>query len=129
MTNNICDIERDSASGRRTLPVLLGRRRARSVYGVLALLWYLPIFGLTGIFAASFQAGERYSVSFNGAQFVMMLEIVFLIECLVTVIRLLLLPLTPETRARGMKSITRANVILGFVYTFDVVAAMGLYGG
>lgn len=28
MTNNICDIERDKDAGRRTLPVLLGRKRA-----------------------------------------------------------------------------------------------------
>ena len=32
MTNNTCDIEKDIEAGRRTLPVLLGHDRARSVY-------------------------------------------------------------------------------------------------
>jgi len=34
MTNNICDIERDQKSGRHTLPVLLGRKRALTVLAV-----------------------------------------------------------------------------------------------
>jgi 1,4-dihydroxy-2-naphthoate octaprenyltransferase len=43
MTNNVCDIERDCAVGRRTLPVLLGRPRARSLYRALAALWILSV--------------------------------------------------------------------------------------
>jgi 1,4-dihydroxy-2-naphthoate octaprenyltransferase len=38
MTNNLCDIERDHAAGRKTLPVLLGRERARKLYLLLFLL-------------------------------------------------------------------------------------------
>jgi 1,4-dihydroxy-2-naphthoate octaprenyltransferase len=47
MTNNVCDIERDSAAGRRTLPVLLGRPRARSLYRALAALWLLAVCALS----------------------------------------------------------------------------------
>lgn len=32
MTNNTCDIEKDTQSGRKTLPVILGRERARKAY-------------------------------------------------------------------------------------------------
>ena len=32
MTNNTCDIEKDVEAGRHTLPVLLGRARARRLY-------------------------------------------------------------------------------------------------
>jgi 1,4-dihydroxy-2-naphthoate octaprenyltransferase len=35
LTNNISDIERDAPSGRRTLPVLMGRKRAVVLHGVL----------------------------------------------------------------------------------------------
>jgi 1,4-dihydroxy-2-naphthoate octaprenyltransferase len=43
MTNNTCDIERDRRSGRRTLPALLGRERARRLYRLFAGLWLLSI--------------------------------------------------------------------------------------
>jgi 1,4-dihydroxy-2-naphthoate octaprenyltransferase len=48
MTNNLCDIERDQAAGRRTLPVILGRERARKCYLslVLLMLLSLPVIGL-----------------------------------------------------------------------------------
>jgi len=32
MTNNTCDIERDALIGRKTLPILLGRSRVKSIY-------------------------------------------------------------------------------------------------
>ncbi|MDR1238840.1 MAG: prenyltransferase [Treponema sp.] len=48
MTNNLCDIERDQRAGRKTLPVLLGRERARKLYLFLFLLMILslPAIGL-----------------------------------------------------------------------------------
>jgi 1,4-dihydroxy-2-naphthoate octaprenyltransferase len=48
MTNNLCDIERDQLAGRKTLPVLLGRERARKLYLLLfvLLLVSLPALGL-----------------------------------------------------------------------------------
>ena len=42
-TNNTCDIERDEPSGRRTLPILLGRDRARFLYRALVVLWIIDI--------------------------------------------------------------------------------------
>lgn len=39
MSNNGCDIEKDIAAGRHTLPVYLGRKRTRRLYHDLLLLW------------------------------------------------------------------------------------------
>ncbi len=39
MTNNTCDIEKDIEASRRTLPVLLGREKARSLYHGLMIVW------------------------------------------------------------------------------------------
>jgi 1,4-dihydroxy-2-naphthoate octaprenyltransferase len=48
MTNNLCDIERDALAGRKTLPLLLGRERARKLYLFLFVLMLasLPVIGL-----------------------------------------------------------------------------------
>jgi 1,4-dihydroxy-2-naphthoate octaprenyltransferase len=48
MTNNLCDIERDALAGRKTLPLLLGRERARKLYLLLfaVMLVSLPVLGL-----------------------------------------------------------------------------------
>jgi 1,4-dihydroxy-2-naphthoate octaprenyltransferase len=48
MTNNLCDIERDALAGRKTLPLLLGRERARKLYLALfvVMLISLPAIGL-----------------------------------------------------------------------------------
>ncbi len=47
MTNNTCDIERDTPAGRRTLPVMVGRVRARFIYRGIVVLWLLWV-GLMG---------------------------------------------------------------------------------
>jgi 1,4-dihydroxy-2-naphthoate octaprenyltransferase len=48
MTNNLCDIERDALAGRKTLPLLLGREKARKLYLLLfiLMLFSLPAIGL-----------------------------------------------------------------------------------
>jgi 1,4-dihydroxy-2-naphthoate octaprenyltransferase len=43
MTNNLCDIERDAPAGRKTLPLLLGREKARKLYLLLFLLMLLSL--------------------------------------------------------------------------------------
>jgi 1,4-dihydroxy-2-naphthoate octaprenyltransferase len=43
MTNNLCDIERDKPAGRKTLPLILGRERARKLYLLLFLLMILSL--------------------------------------------------------------------------------------
>jgi 1,4-dihydroxy-2-naphthoate octaprenyltransferase len=55
MTNNLCDIERDAPAGRKTLPLLMGRDRARKLYLLLFLLLLvsLAVIGITRFGAAA----------------------------------------------------------------------------
>lgn len=58
LTNNTCDVEKDVAAGRRTLPVLLGKEKARVLYRICMFSWvtlmgvfvvvYLPRFRTLG---------------------------------------------------------------------------------
>ena len=49
MTNNTCDIEKDLEASRRTLPVLLGRKRARVLYHGLLVAWASTIVLIIGL--------------------------------------------------------------------------------
>ena len=48
LTNNTCDVEKDIESGRKTLPVLLGRSRARTLYHALVWIWIALVIYLAG---------------------------------------------------------------------------------
>ena len=48
-TNNTCDIERDVPAGRHTLPVLLGREKAVSLYRALLVVWVIAIVAIVAI--------------------------------------------------------------------------------
>lgn len=50
MTNNTCDIEKDILAGRKTLPVLLGRKRAVSLYHALMVTSLLIIVAVVAVF-------------------------------------------------------------------------------
>ena len=50
MTNNTCDVEKDVEAGRRTLPVLLGRERARRLYHGLVAAWIAAIVAIVAAF-------------------------------------------------------------------------------
>lgn len=46
-TNNISDIERDTPAGRKTLPILLGQRRAVKLYRAMLMLWPILVAVIT----------------------------------------------------------------------------------
>ena len=50
LTNNTCDVEKDVAAGRKTLPALLGRKRSVILYRILMVLWIT----LQGVFIVLF---------------------------------------------------------------------------
>jgi 1,4-dihydroxy-2-naphthoate octaprenyltransferase len=112
MTNNACDIERDAPAGRRTLTVLLGRRRSRALYRALVILWYISV----PVFLTLFSAMERSHMNLR-----FLVSFPLLLACLPLVIVLMRQPLTPDTRARGMKAIVLANAALGGVYCIGVI--------
>lgn len=107
LTNNTSDIERDRTAGRRTLPALLGRKRAVVLYRVLLVLWLLAIVLGTACFFPSgslllpFMALAAYpqlkALWANG--------------------------FTPERRLGSMSQILSLNLTLGAFYGASILAA------
>ena len=101
MTNNCCDIEKDIRAGRKTLPVALGREKARKVYKNLVLvwkysIWVLPIlivgpYGIVAAILLHFAAKDQFNFLCNS-------------------------PLTQENRINQMRGIIGANRKANTVY-------------
>ncbi|MCL1976338.1 MAG: prenyltransferase [Firmicutes bacterium] len=105
MTNNICDIERDTPIGRLTLPVLLGRPHACIVYRICVLIWLL----MNIICIAVYFHGILIPVS------IMLLAIFPLWR------RLLCQPLIPQQRGLAMKTIILTNLAANTIYVSGIV--------
>ncbi len=100
LTNNTCDIERDIAANRKTLPVVLGRDRARALYHAALVAWALicianiAIWYSKGLVIVPFMALASYPI----------------------VRALWQNPLTPERRLQAMPQALSVNVVLGAFY-------------
>lgn len=106
MTNNTCDIEKDIEAKRRTLPALLGRRRARVVYH--AAFYLMTI--LVCVFGALFSP--------TGA---------IMIPCYLLALypfgkALMANPLVLQSRVAAMTQILSVNVISGAFYAVIILA-------
>ncbi len=101
MTNNTCDIEKDEEAKRRTLPVLLGRRRARSLYHGLMIAWIASIVLVVRLW---FPAG-----------FAIMVFMVLAAYPLAAA--LWKNPLAPVSRIGAMAQISSLNDVLGAFYS------------
>ena len=100
MTNNACDIEKDIEASRRTLPVLLGREKARTLYHALMVVWLLAILAIVGIW---FPRG------------IVVLPFLAL-GCYPLMMGLWKNPLAAPTRIGAMGQICSVNVALGAFY-------------
>ena len=100
MTNNTCDIEKDREASRRTLPVLLGREKARTLYHALMVVWVLAILAIVGIW---FPRG------------IVVLPFLAL-GCYPLMMGLWKNPLAAPTRIGAMGQICSVNVALGAFY-------------
>ena len=100
MTNNTCDIEKDIEESRRTLPVLLGREKARPLYHALMVVWVLAILAIIGIW---FPRG------------IVVLPFLAL-GCYPLMMGLWKNPLAAPTRIGAMGQICSVNVALGAFY-------------
>ncbi len=110
LTNNTCDIEKDIPAGRRTLSVMLGRRRARGLYHALVYLWLLAIVVLV---AAFFAPG--------------LIVLPFMLLAAYPLLKALLSnPLAPESRIGAMAQICSVNVALGAFYAAAILAGGGI---
>lgn len=109
-TNNTCDVEKDIPVGRKTLSVLLGRDRARTLYHALVYLWVIAIIALVGLF---FTPG--------------LIVIPFMLLAAYPLIKALLSnPLAPQSRIGAMAQICSVNVALGAFYAAAILAAGGI---
>ena len=106
-TNNTCDIERDKPARRSTLPVLLGRARARGVYRVLVIVMVASMVVVTGAFfprgliVAPFMLAASYPI----------------------VAALMRNPLDGAHRQQAMAQCLTVNVVLGAFYCAGIFAS------
>jgi 1,4-dihydroxy-2-naphthoate octaprenyltransferase len=105
MTNNICDIERDSATGRQTMPVLLGRARSKTIHLCCSALW---LFLVIVCVAFRFRAGLAPACLLLLAAFPIWR-------------RLARLPLTPQQRGPCMGTIVAANLCANTTYVVAIL--------
>ena len=108
MTNNTCDIEKDVDASRRTLPVLLGRTRARKVYHACVVLWVVAIILNLVIF---FRIG--------------LILVPFMILSAYPLLKVLFAnPLASSARVAGMGQICSVNIALGSWYAACILVSM-----
>jgi 1,4-dihydroxy-2-naphthoate octaprenyltransferase len=100
LTNNASDIERDSASGRRTLPVLIGRQRALVLHAVLTTCAVAAVSAIVLLYFA------------RSAPFLPLLIILVAFP----EARILKGGLTSDRRRMSMENIMKIQWRLGFMY-------------
>lgn len=107
MTNNTCDIEKDTDARRHTLPVCLGRKRAQILYRALLIIW---MSSLCIIVALWFTKG--------------IVLLPFMILAAHGCVRALFgCSLTPSVRIAAMGQICSANILFGAFYAASVFAS------
>jgi 1,4-dihydroxy-2-naphthoate octaprenyltransferase len=104
LTNNISDIERDRESGRRTLPVLTGRRKAVFLHAVLA---------ACGVASASAIVLAYFTKS---AMFLPLL----ILPVIFPEIRILKGGLTSESRRMSMENVMKIQWRFGLMYAMMI---------
>ena len=105
MTNNICDIEKDAPIGRKTLPLLLGRFRAKAVYLCCLGLWLLSTVVIT-------------AMHFSGGLWPLCLLLLIIAPLW---LRLARLSYTPEQRKQCMGVILLANLCVNTTYVAVII--------
>ncbi|MEG0775913.1 MAG: prenyltransferase [Raoultibacter sp.] len=104
-TNNTCDIEKDVEAGRKTLSVLFGRKRARSIYHAILAFWIAAIVILVAIF---FSSG--------------LIVMPFMLLVLYPALRgLLKNPLNTATRGAAMPQCLTINIAFGAFYIVAIL--------
>lgn len=108
LTNNTCDIEKDIAAKRSTLPVKIGRKSSVNVYHALVIIWIASILVIVGLW---FSKGLLF------APFMLLASYPF-------VNALWKNPLAPSSRIAAMSQICTLNVVLGCFYALCLIASM-----
>ncbi len=107
-TQNTCDIERDKPIGRHTLPVMLGREKARTLYRIFAVIWILVM-----LHCSFWYFGEGFWAC---------------IVCLVlgtgTIRSVLVSPLVHEVRGPSMGAINKSNLFIEGAYVLGMMVSL-----
>ncbi|WP_234987605.1 prenyltransferase [Megasphaera vaginalis (ex Bordigoni et al. 2020)] len=109
LTNNTCDLEKDEQACRRTLPVLLGRKKALTLYRGCVVLWFATLCLLPFWYTHAWGIGS------------LLLLIVFARPAFR---RLLRFTLTAPQRVAEMKGIVLANLLGNGAYLISFAAAI-----
>ena len=105
-TNNTCDIERDVPSGRKTLPVLLGRDAAVRWYHIAVIVWIVDIIINVAVVATPG-----------------LIVVPFMLLAASPLVKALFAnPMTPERRLQAMPQILSVNIVLGAFYCAALLA-------
>lgn len=99
-TNNTCDIEKDIDAKRKTISVVLGRKKAPNCYHAAVLVWIVLIVALIGIFYPT------------GMPIVM----VMVLAAFPVLRAIMNNPLNQKTRDAAMSQIVMLNVVFGAFY-------------
>ncbi len=106
LTNNTCDIEKDRMAGRKTLSVLIGRDRARTLYHGLLALWLASVLIVVSLW-------------FAGSLFLLPFMFLALLPTLQALVRS---PLDSTVRIGAMAQICTLNVMVGAFYAAAIFA-------
>ena len=107
LTNNGCDIDKDTLAGRKTLPVLIGASATRTLYHALVFAWIASICLIVVIW---FRTGW--------------VILPFMLLAAHPIGRALLgNPLTPASRQGAFAQVTSLNVVLGAFYAAAILAS------
>ena len=107
MTNNTCDIEKDIESGRKTLPVVLGRSSAVNLYHAMVLVWLLTIILIIGVY-------------FTSGLIIMPFMV---LTCIPLLNAMFKNPLVNKSRIGAMAQICSLNIALGAFYAVGILAS------
>lgn len=108
LTNNTSDIEKDTASGRRTLPVLLGRKRSVLLYRVLLATAIVSVVMIVCIW-------------FTNGAFVLPF---FVLATFPLATKLFSNPMLPNMRIASMGQIASFNIALGAFYCACIAGSL-----
>ncbi len=108
MSNNGCDIEKDIAAGRKTLPVCLGRERTLFLYRLFLVCWVILV-----ILFPVILTGKRGLVA-----------VLLLAAAGRVIVRQLKLGLKPEGRIMQMKGIILCNLLINGIYIVSLLIGL-----
>lgn len=106
-TNNTCDIEKDIPVQRKTISVVLGRKKAPNCYHAAVLVWIVLIVALIGVF---YPTG-------------MPLVMIMVLAAFPVLRAITNNPLNQKTRDAAMSQIVMLNVIFGVFYCLSIASS------